>query len=53
MDALVYGHLFVLMTTPLPDNRLAATIRTYKNLVDLCKRIDKEFFTRLNKGEGL
>ena len=55
LDALVYGHLFSILTTPLPDNRMAATIRNYKNLVELCKKIDKEFFDRLtNSGkEGI
>ena len=55
LDALVYGHLFSILTTPLPDNRMAATIRNYKNLVELCKKIDKEYFGRLDKGgnEGI
>lgn len=48
LDALVFGHLFTILTTPLPDNRLASIVRQFKNLVDLCQGIDKEFFDRLN-----
>lgn len=44
LDALVFGHLFTVLTTPLPNNQLAATIRGYRSLVDLCKRIEHEYF---------
>ncbi|KAJ1519484.1 hypothetical protein ONE63_004770 [Megalurothrips usitatus] len=44
LDALVFGHLFTVLTTPLPNNQLAATIRGYRALVDLCKRIEHEYF---------
>lgn len=44
LDALVFGHLFAILTTPLPDARLANIVRQYKNLIDLCQQIDKEFF---------
>jgi len=44
LDALVFGHLFAILTTPLPDSRLANIVRSFKNLTDLCQHIDKEFF---------
>merc|ERR1712029_291547 len=44
LDALVFGHPFSILTTPLPDNRLATIVRQHKNLTDLCQQIDKEFF---------
>uniref|UniRef100_T1JEZ3 Metaxin glutathione S-transferase domain-containing protein n=1 Tax=Strigamia maritima TaxID=126957 RepID=T1JEZ3_STRMM len=46
LDALVFGHLFTILTTPLPDNRLAAIVRSYRNLVDLCKNIEQRYFER-------
>ncbi|XP_076036792.1 metaxin-2-like [Oratosquilla oratoria] len=58
LDALVFGHLFTLLTTPLPDNRLATIVRSYSNLVRLCQHIEKDYFERGNgsssngNGEG-
>ncbi|KAH0547439.1 metaxin-2-like isoform X1 [Cotesia glomerata] len=47
LDALVFGHLFTIITTPLPANKLAEIVRSFPDLVDLCKRIDQSFFTSL------
>ncbi|XP_050430149.1 metaxin-2-like [Adelges cooleyi] len=44
LDALVFGHLFTIITTPLLNNRFATTVRNYDNLVKLCVRIETEFF---------
>jgi len=44
LDALVFGHLFSIITTPLLNNRFAATVRAYDNLVQLCVRIESEFY---------
>ena len=46
LDALVFGHLFSILTTPLPDSRMAGIIRGYKNLVELCQTVDKAYFDR-------
>ena len=46
LDALVFGHLFTILTTPLPDNRMSAIVRQHKNLVELCQTVDKEYFSR-------
>lgn len=47
LDALVFGHLFTILTTPLPENRLAKIVRTYANLVDLCQTIEQQYFERV------
>ncbi|XP_021940906.1 metaxin-2-like isoform X2 [Zootermopsis nevadensis] len=46
LDALVFGHLFTILTTPLPNNRFASIVRGYSNLIDLCKLVEKEYFER-------
>ena len=52
LDALVFGHLFSILTTPLPDTRLASIVRQHKNLVELCQTIDKEYFDRLTSSKS-
>ncbi|XP_043280264.1 metaxin-2-like isoform X2 [Venturia canescens] len=44
LDALVFGHLFTILTTPLDDNKLAEIVKSFPDLVDLCRRIEKSFF---------
>lgn len=44
LDALVFGHLFTILTTPLPNSQLANTVRTYPALIDLVKRIEIRYF---------
>ncbi|GFR26656.1 metaxin-2 [Trichonephila clavata] len=46
LDAIVFGHLFAILTTPLPDNRMCTILREYQNLVDLCQRIDVNYFQK-------
>ncbi|KAG8195296.1 hypothetical protein JTE90_028444 [Oedothorax gibbosus] len=46
LDAVVFGHLFAVLTTPLPDNKLCTIIREYQNLVDLCQNIDVNYFQK-------
>lgn len=52
LDALVFGHLFTILTTTLPDNRLSGIVRKHTNLVELCQGIDKEYFDRISGGVG-
>lgn len=52
LDALVFGHLFAILTTPLPDNRLESIIRQHTNLVEFCQRIDKAFFATNGNGSS-
>ncbi|XP_063226355.1 metaxin-2 [Bacillus rossius redtenbacheri] len=47
LDAVVFGHVFTILTTPLLNNRFAAVVRGYDNLVELCKRVEKDFFERI------
>jgi len=44
LDALVFGHLFTLITTSLPLVSLSAVVSRHASLVRLCKRIDRDFF---------
>ncbi|XP_042871433.1 metaxin-2-like isoform X2 [Penaeus japonicus] len=52
LDALVFGHLFTLLTTPLPDNRLATIVRSFGNLVKLCQVVERDFFEKNNGGNS-
>ena len=40
----MFGHLYTLITTKLPDNRLAATVKSFDNLVHFCEAIDTKYF---------
>lgn len=44
LDALLFGHIFTILTTELPENGLASIVRSYSNLVDHCVRIDQLYF---------
>ncbi|XP_076653289.1 metaxin-2 isoform X2 [Halictus rubicundus] len=45
LDALVFGHIFSIITTPLRDNKLANIVRKYTLLVEHCKRIETSIFS--------
>jgi len=51
LDALVFGHLFTVLTTPLPDNRLKMIVQQFTNLVKLCENIETDYFERLNNSD--
>ncbi|XP_046399230.1 metaxin-2-like [Ischnura elegans] len=44
LDALVFGHVYTLLSTPLPDNRLASIVHNFPQLTKLSDRIEKEYF---------
>ncbi|XP_041371653.1 metaxin-2-like isoform X2 [Gigantopelta aegis] len=44
VDALVFGHLYTLLTTYLPERRFAEIIEEFKNLTAFVQRIDNKFF---------
>nr|XP_023024824.1 metaxin-2-like [Leptinotarsa decemlineata] len=44
LDALVFGHLFTILTTPLPRSDLANIVRNYPSLIELVQRVEKGFF---------
>ena len=46
LDALVFGHVYTILTTHLPDTRLAGVVHNYDNLVQLCTDIENEYFQR-------
>ncbi|KAF2347705.1 Metaxin glutathione S-transferase domain [Trinorchestia longiramus] len=46
LDAVVFGHLYTLLTTPLPDSGLASVVRSYPSLVTLCRTIEGEYFKK-------
>ncbi|XP_075988242.1 metaxin-2 isoform X5 [Anticarsia gemmatalis] len=46
LDALVFGHVFTIITTRLPCRKLAETVRKHETLVALAKRVDEHYFKR-------
>ncbi|XP_044746961.1 metaxin-2-like isoform X2 [Coccinella septempunctata] len=49
LDALVFGHFFTILTTPLPNNSFANIARKYPTLINLIQRIEKEYFKKETK----
>ncbi|XP_003702853.1 metaxin-2 isoform X2 [Megachile rotundata] len=45
LDALVFGHIFTIITTPLPGNTLARIVKSYPLLIHLCERIETSIFS--------
>jgi len=52
LDALVFGHIFSILTTPLPDNRAKNIVQQYGNLVKLCENIERDYFEKLNSSDS-
>uniref|UniRef100_A0A3Q2YJW7 Metaxin 2 n=1 Tax=Hippocampus comes TaxID=109280 RepID=A0A3Q2YJW7_HIPCM len=44
LDALVFGHLFTILTTRLTSTELAERVRGYGNLLSFCRRIEQTYF---------
>ncbi|TMS04216.1 Metaxin-2 [Larimichthys crocea] len=44
LDALVFGHLFTILTTRLTSTELAEKIKSYSNLLSFCRRIEQTYF---------
>ena len=44
LDALVFGHLFALVTTVLPINSIAAIINDFDNLQEFLRRVNMEVY---------
>ncbi|XP_075218438.1 metaxin-2 isoform X2 [Lycorma delicatula] len=49
LDALVFAHIFTIISTPLPTNKFAGIIRNFSNIVSHCQRIEKMFFVPTNE----
>ncbi|XP_039298976.1 metaxin-2 [Nilaparvata lugens] len=43
-DALVFGHVYTILTTPLPTNKFSAIVRGFPNIVAHCERIEKTYY---------
>ncbi|XP_017777451.1 PREDICTED: metaxin-2-like [Nicrophorus vespilloides] len=46
LEALIFGHLYTILTTPLPNSALADTVKNFPELINLIKRIEKTYFKR-------
>lgn len=44
LDAIVFGHLFSVLTINLPNMALAQTVQQFKPLVQFCRFIDDQYF---------
>ncbi|CAG5120972.1 unnamed protein product [Candidula unifasciata] len=44
LDAMVFGHLYTLLTTILPGGHFTAVVQDFDNLAQFCKRIEDSFF---------
>lgn len=46
LDALVFGYIFTMITTPLPNNQLGNIVKHQPNLVKFCQHMEKEYFSQ-------
>ncbi|XP_009639097.2 metaxin-2 [Egretta garzetta] len=44
LDALVFGHLFTILTTQLTTDELSEKVKNYSNLTAFCRRIEQQYF---------
>ncbi|NXA32801.1 MTX2 protein, partial [Eudromia elegans] len=44
LDALVFGHLFTILTTQLTSDELCEKVKNYSNLIAFCRRIEQQYF---------
>ncbi|KAJ1188044.1 hypothetical protein NDU88_004809 [Pleurodeles waltl] len=44
LDALVFGHLFTILTTQLTNDELCDRVKNYSNLIAFCRRIEQKYF---------
>lgn len=44
LDAAVFGHLYTLITTALPADRLTEIVQAYTNLAEFCQRVHQQYF---------
>ncbi|KAM6467522.1 metaxin-2 isoform 2-T2 [Liasis olivaceus] len=48
LDALVFGHLFTILTTQLISDELSEKVKGYSNLIAFCRRIEQHYFEGQN-----
>uniref|UniRef100_F7BK80 Metaxin-2 n=1 Tax=Equus caballus TaxID=9796 RepID=F7BK80_HORSE len=51
LDALVFGHLYTILTTQLTSDELSEKVKNYSNLLAFCRRIEQHYFE--DRGKGL
>ncbi|KAG8510518.1 Metaxin-2, partial [Galemys pyrenaicus] len=44
LDALVFGHLYTIITTQLTNDELSEKVKHYSNLIAFCRRIEQHYF---------
>ncbi|XP_062820239.1 metaxin-2 isoform X3 [Anolis carolinensis] len=49
LDALVFGHIFTILTTQLISDELSEKVKNYSNLIAFCRRIEQHYFEGLNR----
>ncbi|XP_014006680.1 metaxin-2 isoform X3 [Salmo salar] len=52
LDALVFGHLFTILTTRLTSDELGEKIKSYSNLLAFCRRIEQSYFEDSQAGSS-
>ncbi|KAF6115140.1 metaxin 2 [Phyllostomus discolor] len=52
LDALVFGHLYTILTTQLTNDELSEKVKNYSNLLAFCRRIEQHFFEDRGKGSS-
>uniref|UniRef100_A0A0N5AGF5 Metaxin n=1 Tax=Syphacia muris TaxID=451379 RepID=A0A0N5AGF5_9BILA len=45
LDALAFGHLYTILTTEIPNMGLVNSLRKFSNLIEFCRRIEKQYFS--------
>ncbi|ESP02991.1 hypothetical protein LOTGIDRAFT_185769 [Lottia gigantea] len=49
LDALVFGHLYTILTTRLPVSRFAVIVEGFSNLAAFCKRVEENFYKKFGR----
>ncbi|NP_001290619.1 metaxin-2 [Esox lucius] len=52
LDALVFGHLFTILTTRLTSDELSEKVKSYSNLLAFCRRIEQSYFEDSQAGSS-
>ncbi|XP_045414739.1 metaxin-2 isoform X2 [Lemur catta] len=50
LDALVFGHLYTILTTRLTNDELSEKVKNYSNLLAFCRRIEQHYFEDHGRG---
>ncbi|XP_007190485.1 metaxin-2 isoform X2 [Globicephala melas] len=48
LDALVFGHLYTILTTQLTNDELSEKVKNYSNLLAFCRRIEQHYFGKVS-----